>query len=361
MIYDSEDEEERLSPINSPVQGGLADINLLLVSEDGEEQRGEEPPSDSRSTDPEFFKQIYDQHNAMAAVISDTLGDKASSDKQKISEPKAKENSSSITDPTRKSAKKTAMGHQIDAKDFSGSTQVTTPSAPSAKRQDVYDFALSDEEGGPAETSAPRVMPKSGATLIGKRKRGQEKAAVINPPQLSARPRDPVQGGDDHESPRPARKKRKSAEQRTQRQVPDDVDLLVIPTTAEVKGSVEMHGREGLGSMVPDTFEMGVPGKEPPPASFFIAPPTRLTASQRQEYLQVSDSSEQASLPLPKPPQTQGQLPTNTASTIPYTTPSRYCSSVAPLPILENVDEHRSSNWATSSVRRTQLDHTQVS
>lgn len=366
MIYDSEDDEERFSPVNSPVPG--VGVDVLVEREDGEERRVEEPEqtSDSRSTDPEFFKQIYEQHNAVAHPISDSLEDKASSERQKNSERKAKTNSSSITDPALKSAKKSAMG-KTDAMDFADSTQVTTPSAPSAKQQDVYDFTLSDEEGGLAETSVSRVKRQNTATLVGKRKRGQEEAADSKPPQLSTASRDAVQGEED-EVPRSTRKKRKSAGQQTQRSIPDDVDLLVIPTTAEVDESGETHAHDRMGSLVPDTFRMGASSKEPPPASFFIAPPTRLTASQKQEYLPIGDSSEldreadfqQASLPAPKLPQTQGQLPANTASTIPYTTPSRYCSSVVPLPILENIDENPSSNSAASSVRRTQLDRTQV-
>lgn len=408
VVYDSEDEDEGFSPVNSPVnspgKGGAEEV--MLTAEGGDEGqdrargRMEEPTSDSRSTDPEFFKQIYEaqlQQNTPSEIIPDTEEtaprQPGSSGKQKSSDPKTKDNSSSITDPTMKSAKKRAVGRG-DAKDLASLTQVTTPSAASAKQKDVYDFPLSDDESMPPGPAISRTLSKKAVAAKGKRRREQpadlEKTATTSsPPRLSAKtrgssPSHAIQIEDDASSPpQPVRKRRKSAARRQdQRNMPDDVDLLVIPTTAEMDNLPprpdDERDNEGVigetGSLaVTDTLEMMLPppSREPPPASFVIAPLNRLSASQKQEYLRVSGCSEldgredeeeegkdqredPPSLPPPRPVHTQDNLPPNTDSTILYTTPSRYCPSAPPLPLVS------SSHPATSSERRVHVDAAQV-
>lgn len=361
VIYDSEDEHEDFDLGDSGTAAAAA-------APDCDERQVNEPTSDSRSTDPEFFRQFYEnQQNALVQFIPDTGRDTevttASPDRQKSSDPKAKNNSSSITDPTLKSAKKRALS-RVARTDFANSTQVTTPEAPSAKQRDVYDFILSDdEEGAPAEPAVPNKT-KRAVTAETKRKRGRPAAAgadaatEASPQQLPASVQEP---DDEDEPPRPARKKRKSSLLKNQCEVPSDVDLLVIPTTRNMEEPDETREDDNdPASEVQDTFE----GQQPPSASFYIAPPHNLTSSQKQEYLRVSGCSEldgeEAAQPQPSPPppkpQTQGQRSTNTESTIAYTTPSRYCSSAAPLPILDNVDD-----LATSSVKQqvssTMLSH----
>lgn len=386
VVYDSEDEDEGFSPVNSPAKGG--EPAVVLTTDDDDKAGGaghvDELTSDSRSTDPEFFKSIYEHQQRQQDATAETFpvppgpGQQRSSDKQKSSDPKAKDNSSSITDPTLKSARKRAMG-RVDAKDFASLTQVTTPSAPSAKQKDVYDFPLSDEEGVPRGEPAflrmrARKTRNKEESTQGKRKREQRPAdpedalTTSSPSQPLTRargscPSHAIQIEDDS-SPRPAKKKRNRIQRQDQRQAPDDVDLLVIPTTAEMEDPLTetYAGINDQGSVVRDTFDMPPPSIDPPPASFFIAPPARLSASQKQEYLPVSGSSElddvegrqEPSLPPPKPPQTQGELPPNTDSTILYTTPSRYCPSAPPLPLVS------SPHLASSSARKTQLGATHV-
>lgn len=422
VIYDSEDEDEGFSPLNSPLNGpvrdGAPDIDVSMTEAEAEAEtetegaarsRGslKEPTSGSHSTDPDFFKQIYEaqlQQDATAETIPDTAGvgnsstlgsGKDNKDKQAISistsKIQAKNNSSSITDPTLKSAKKRATA-KIHAKDFASS--VTTPSAPSAKQKDVYDFSLSDEERTPAKPAVPRSKAKKAAAALapaptkGKRERGRAQAAdpdetataISSPPRLSTRTRGSSSNQaiqiEDDESPRPARKKRKGTRHQHQHQhqdqgdMLDDVDLLVIPTTAEMddppdhltSSQKQEYLRVSGYSEVPDTLNVPPPSRELPPASFFIAPPDYLTSSQKQEYLRVSgyseldseENREQPSLPSPKIPQTQGQQPQNTDSTIPYTTPSRYCPSAPFLPMLS------SPHLPTPSDGRTQMDVAQV-
>lgn len=391
IIYDSEDEDGGFSPISSPAKDNAP--NVALTTEGGDGRQAEEPNSDLRSTDPEFFKQIYEEQQRVTRD-KEVQREKDALGKQRNLYPEAKDNSSSLTDPTApRSSKKKTKGKLIPAS-FADMTQVTTPDTPLTKRKDVYDFDFSDEEGTSGKT--PITKKNSKATrLNGKCKTRTAGTAVegathSSPPQLSTK----TQGSSvnhpipiEDESP-PTRKKRKSGSKQPQYLVPDDMDLLVVPTTAETdQGFAEMHEEsDDLGTVVHDTFETREVTKGLSPASFFIAPPTRFTASQKQEYERLSGSSEldreenaagqkdsylqitgdfgldkyddevQASLPVPKP-QTQGQRSTNTESTIPYTTPSRYCSSAAPLGIPE---DHIVSELDPSSERRTHLDRMQV-
>lgn len=370
VIYDSEEEDEGLSPLNSPAKTDAAHV-VTTVEDDKEEAGVGHQIGDSTSTDPDLFKRIYEeQQKAVQASVPDSRRDieaqNVSSDKLKSLDSRAKNNSSSITDPTLKSLKKTTRA-KIDTEVFENTTQVTTPSAPSAKQRDVYDFSLSDEEGAPA-----RPVSKTG--------RGQHAnlapavaTAMSSPPLLSTSNQIPQD--QDEESPRPRRTKRNKAREQISRQTPEDVDLLVIPPTANMSGppdetSVSHHGL-GLGSVVHDTYESHMASHGCPPASFFIDPPDLLTSSQKQEYLRISGYSElereednqPASLPVPRTAQAQaqGQRSTDTSvSTIAYTTPSRFASSIAPLPILETFDD-RSSNVATSSGGRTEVEKTHVS
>lgn len=369
VIYDSEDDGDGFSPLNSPVKGHASQVQVT-AEHDNEGQTLENHTEDSRSTDPDFFKRIYEeQQKAMADSVPDsvrdTQGQDGSSDKRKSPDSRAK-NSSSITDPTLKSVKKSAS-RKINANDFENVTQVTTPSAPSAKPKDVYDFSLSDEEGADESPalSQKKVSPKGARTAI-KRKRDQTGNSVLVP-ATGPRSSPPQVSTSNLVSPSLPTKKRKVARDQSMRLVPDDVDLLAIPTSQNMS---EPHNEmnvehDGLDSTVPDTHITQAASHAHPPASFFIAPVT-LTASQKNEYLRVGgDSSEidgeddqQQMTVLPDP--RIGQRSTNTSeSTIAYTTPSRFASSIEPLPIL-GASDGPSSNAAISSGRKTQVDKPHV-
>ncbi|KAF3766533.1 hypothetical protein M406DRAFT_330340 [Cryphonectria parasitica EP155] len=344
VIVDSEDEDEGFSPDHSPSKSLTADDFTGLA--DGNEKPGDEPTSDSRSTDPEFFKRFYEnQQKAKDQIVPDTAQDAEGSKGSSLRQDK--NNSSSITDPTMRKTRKGRLG-RADSREFADLTQVTTPDAPSARQRDVYDFTISDEEGEPLESAGPS----------GKRKRrlAEDTTAEFSPLQLSTR----TQASDGQDRPSRAKKKRKSAARHeTQSDIPDAIDLLAVPTNADMDGIELRDSNNPPGSTVPNTLEDLSASRMLPPTSFFIDPPSRLTASQKQEYLPVSSHSElsgeeahqQPSLPQPNPA-TQDQRSTNTDATIAYTTPSRYCSSAAPLPmpILDDM--------ATSSPTRAQMYRT---
>lgn len=413
VIYDSEEDDNGLSPINSPARGNNDDD--LLRPENNEPQRTGKPLGDSGSTDPEFFKKLYEeQQNPSTEWVLDAM---RSPEGQKSFHALAKDNSSSITDPTLKSAKKKALG-EFKPKDLANLTQVTTPSAPVAKQRDVYDFSVSDEDEEGAPTAAPVTRLKKTRPTV-KRRMGKfdpsDGPAAIFTPELSTNNH---ALDEEDESPRPLRKKRKSAAQEIHsRHVHDEVDLLTMPSTAEMSQPTNESNvaYDGADAVLPGTVDVQRASDQNPPASFFIDPPHTLTSTQKQEYLRVSGCSEldreehlappdaltssqnredlraigydepnqethspppnifrfgqkevsmqamdafehgggeydqQDTLPAPE---THAVLPTNgSLSTVAYPTPSRYKSSIPPLPILDGL-ESRSSDVASSSSRR---------
>lgn len=369
MVYDSEEEDDGFSPLNSPIKGYTSEVGLT-AEHNHEGQTVETHMEGSRSTDPDFFKRIYEEQqkamtDSVPNSVRDTQAQDGFSDKRKSSDTRAK-NSSSITDPTLKSAeKKTA---QTDAKDFDKLTQITTPSALGAKPKDVYDFSLSDEEEADEGSAMlkEKVSPKR-ATLSSKSKRKRDQSANPVAPATGSRSSPPQVSISSFDSPGLPTKKRKVARDQSMRLVPDDVDLLsTSQNMSEAYDELNVeHG--GFDSIVPGTHVAQTGSHAHPPASYFIAPPVTLTSSQKKEYLRVSDSEfdreddredQHQMIGLPEP--NAGQRSTNASlSTIAYTTPSRFASSVEPLPILGPSDGP-SSNAATSSGRRIQVDKRHV-
>lgn len=373
VVYDSEDEDAELSPINSPFK---ADVASLGVAMGGERDTRVSPQqglraSGARSTDPDVFRKVYDEHqNVGTDLIQDSVRDSngimGSSDRQKGLARSAKDNLSSLTEPTLRSARK--KGKNVDRLEFDDFTQVTTPrhDAPAGLRRDVYDFPSSEEEEDTAETTS--AGGKKGATMIyGKRKREQTvtpaEAAVSSSPAQSPSQVDGLvltHTHDNDESPRLPRKKRKVGATQNLSQIAEDVDLLVIPRTADMNESPANRGvgSQNPGSIIPDTFKEEQSTIEHPPASFFIAPLSRLTASQKQEFVPISGSSENEregtrEAPLLEPRAwTQDQTFRSSEATIAYPTPSRYRSSAHNLPDLQETGVRGSSSTSSSSRKR---------
>ncbi|ROV92606.1 hypothetical protein VMCG_08962 [Cytospora schulzeri] len=368
VIYDSEDEDAGFSPLNSPARYDALEGDAVSATE-----QPQQSINDTRSTDPDFFRKVYDEQQSVAAeVIPDSArdgnGNTDSSGVQKSSGRNAKDNSSSLTDPTSKSAKK---GSRLEKGDFASLTQVTTPraDAPAGLRRDVYDFPTSGDEGDGAETKSAKGKAKA-TKIFSKRKRGEVAAIPAESAGRSSPARSPSQdGGPMHthprgedELPRPTKRMRKSGTQQSLAQIPEDVDLLVIPRTADMEESPAKtrESNEDLGSIVPDTLKEDQSTIEHPPASFFIAPPSRLTASQKQEYVRISGSSDHDdSLPT-LPAQTQDQQIRSSEATIPYTTPSRYCVSTPRFSDPQEPGDRGSSGTTTSSRKRANISRTEA-
>lgn len=378
VINDSEDEDAGFSPVNSPVKDRV-DTTVGAIAPEGDarvELQLAISTTDQRSTDPEFFQKIYEEQQHVPESARNNRVEGISSDKQKSSDPNAK-NSSSITDPTLKDSKK-KLKTAVDSKDFASLTQVTTPrkDGSSGSRMDVYEFPSSDGEGGSTRSKTKLRTTKT----YGKRKRGQTAIPGAAIPSSSpAHPSASIQGlslthtQDEGEAfPKPARKKRGSGTQKALDGLDEGVDLLVVPRTAETSQSPAQpqEGNEGQDVAVPDTLNQPQDTANHAPASFFIAPPNHLTVSQKQEYLPMSGSSEhdgrgsrEDALPLPQP-ETQAQRLRSSEATIAYTTPSRYCSSAPGFPELPEDDGRNSSGLTTSingKAQRSTVDYTAVS
>lgn len=339
VIYDSEEDDEGFSPVRSPA---VADDGPAFMVGNSASDSGPSlgAASDSRSTDPELFKQLYEAQSRRPA-------ESFAADMQT-------RNSSSLTDPTMRKGAKRATHPKMDGNDFAALTHVTTPSAPSisitSAKKDVYDFRLSDEEEESSHQAYARpAKTRTAATTSTKRKAAEPTA------QPKKKSKSDLQPGEHHP---PCDDE-------------DDIDLLVIPTTSEMDAqSLEAVRGDASSSVVPDTSNMDRACGGQRPTSFFIAPPNELTTSQKQEYLRVSDGSElgrgeqepgsdpnpsqqrewrrlhgfsqssrderhqESCLPPQKVMHTQVHDPPNTESTIPYTTPSRYCSSAVLLPVV---------------------------
>jgi hypothetical protein len=371
VINDSEDEDTGFSPINSPVKDrvGGPDGAVALGTDAELELQPADSTIDQRSTDPEFFQKIYEEQQHFPESARNNRAEGISSDKQKSSDPSAK-NSSSITDPSLKDSNKakTAVG----AREFASLTQVTTPRH---NASDVYDFPSSD---GGGDGARPKTKSRTTKTY-GKRKRGQTAASGAavpssSPPHPSASNQLSLTHMQDAgvAVPKSARKRRRNKIQKTPNDLDEDVDLLVVPRTAETVQSPAQpqEGDEGRDAVIPDTLIEPQDTAHHMPASFFIAPPNRLTLSQRQEYLRVSGSPQQDehasrgnASPLPQP-ETQAQKLRSSEATIAYTTPSRYCSSAPGFPELPE-DNDRNNSGSTSSnsrkARKSTVEYTGVS
>ncbi|KAI7774219.1 hypothetical protein LA080_009063 [Diaporthe eres] len=367
VINDSEDEDAGFSPINSPVKDRVDTTvgAIALEGDTGVELPLADSTIDQRSTDPEFFHRIYEEQQHVPEAARNDRVEGISSDKQKSSDPNAK-NSSSITDPTRKDSRKKPKT-AVDARDFASLTQVTTPrkDGSSGSRMDVYEFPSSDGEGGSARPNTNSRTTKT----YGKRKRGQTGISGADIPSSPAHPSASKQGlslthtRDEEEAlPKPARKKRGSGTQKALDSLDEDVNLLVVPRTAETNQSPSQpqDSNEGQDVVVPDSLNQPQDTANQAAASFFIAPPNHLTVSQKQEYLPMSGSSEhddhtsrENALPLPHP-ETQAQRLRSSEATIAYTTPSRYCSSAPGFPELPEDDGRNSSVLTTSISRKAQ-------
>lgn len=364
VINDSEDEDAGFSPINSPVKDRIAAPDGTIAV--GVNAELELQPADSiidqRSTDPEFFQKIYDEQQHFSELARNNRVEGISSDKQKSSDPSAK-NSSSITDPTLKDSNKAKTA--VNARDFANLTQVTTPRH---HTPNVYDFPSSD---GEADSARPRTKSRTAKTY-GKRKRGQTATPGAAVPSSS--PEHPSAGNqlsltqiqDEEDAlPKSARKRRRGANEKGLDGHDEEIDSLVIPRTAEtVQFPAQSHGEnQGQDAVVPDTLNEPQENANRMPASFFIAPPNRLTVSQKQEYLRMSGSSEQdehASRGNASPlhqPETQAQKLRSSEATIAYTTPSRYCSSAPGFPELSG-DNVRNDSRSTTSTGRKALNST---
>ncbi|KAK4453740.1 hypothetical protein QBC34DRAFT_394926 [Podospora aff. communis PSN243] len=325
-ILDSEDDGSDFSPIKEAFDGSPFHINgNALDAENPEQPRAEEPHEDNaatttsslKSTDPSFFQRVYEEQRAAAAAGNVSyLGPAPEADmslSQPRSQPKGSSSLTSITDPGTASRKltKSKDAQKKDVIDLT-LTQVTTPRREIASKEvDPWDVPSS-----PETKSASHQLK-----TYGRRKRTNQQPKSSQPgqdPYVFPSMADP--------SPAQTTRKTRGMQSPLPTLGSDSSPVMLIPQTEENGSSQRRSSRKkrpsfrsmGSDSLIPDT-------------GLYIAP-SALTASQKQQYEVVALSSDprqdtlEPALPVLSAGEQQLQK-SSMATTIAYSTPSRFASS----------------------------------
>lgn len=353
-ILDSDEEDDDFSPVKA-----LADPPRLEESNDHEHDSFGTPRTRrAESTDPSFFRNVYDeQHVAAIAPQSASSVTALSSEEVSTLSPNLpptlghtngqhdRSHLSSITDPVPASRRR----HQkLEMKEVVDLTQVTTPGRPTPSvPTDIWDFPASPDAGD-VTTSSSVAHPASTKKKITiklkktetKRKRGLS-SSIQSPDQISTKPGHASSGllpaqsvsGTQVEQlsdvglPGSRQKRRRMSSTGQQAPSSQEVDLVVIPKSEDkVTSDINYVTPTGNStSIVEDSSKTR-------PISLLVVPSTTLTASQKDEYKFVSLSSEadqnHEPFSLLNPiGQTEDLHKSSGSATIKYPTPIEFASS----------------------------------
>jgi hypothetical protein len=324
-ILDSEDEGSEFSPVKAAFNGSPSHINSDALEAENPVQPRAKPQEDTaitasslKSTDPSFFQRVYKEQRAAAAAASNISypGSAPEADmslSQPPLQPKGSSSLTPITDPgtaTRKS-KRSKDAPKKDVIDLT-LTQVTTPRKEVASREvDPWDVPSSPET----------KLASHELKTYGRRKRTNQQSKSSQPgPNLYDFPStaDP--------SPAQATQRMRGMQSPLPTLGAYSSPVMLIPQTEENASSGRKSSRKkrsssrsmGFDSLIPDT-------------GLYIAP-SALTASQKQQYEVVALSSDprQDTLEPALPVLPTGDLQlqkSSMATTIAYSTPSRFASS----------------------------------
>ena len=363
-ILDSDDEDEALSPLKSPISHDPSAFTVDAV---------EEPkPKSLRSTDPDFVEAVYGGQIVNVAIESHAIpipavvGEEESTGGRPF-DPKAP-SPLSLTD---------SVADQ-ESRDIGGSHQLpdileTTASGsnPSIAVQDAWDVPSTADamrQGGrDAGPSSSRKKPNlAKAKAYGKRKRGQQSSPAFWEDARDAKEASPVhaatpwlaQGSlgqadeDEDKSPVSSRKRRKRNVEDSILEV-QGVDLVTAP---EIGDAGDIATLDCTGSGTP----YNTAPVEAQPVLEVSLSQNRMTMSQRKQFRPVT-SSEEFYLGGQRLPPMDGdlQLPeghhrssaAETRSTIAYTTPSEFASSKRHR-VDEDAGQAETQSAATATSRR---------
>ena len=329
VIQDSDDEDGGFSPVKSDHASPIYTV----------EGAPDAPTaSASRSTDPEYFENVYAEQKhrvALGADIESLNGERAGIDfveessirPNSMRDDDKGNHSSSITDPVVASRRKKISS----AKDFESITQITTPGKKFSASVDPY--AIPSSSPGEDDNG---VRPKNTKTYS-KRKKSQRLTPAHK--SLQSVEQGHATGGYEYDDPStgPAKRRKISEPNFNIRLATDDVDLVLVPRTeyANTSSAAGLPGKESSGSVVYDTMKTESEGAvEPSGASFYIAQ-NQLSASQKRQYQPIICSSDhgaegQGKARLTKSTAYQIEQRSSDDATIAYTTPSGFGSSDAP-------------------------------
>lgn len=350
VILDSDEEDDDFSP-------GKPLVAPPTHQESNAPENGDlETPRTRRaeSTDPSFFRNVYDDHHVAArahesssslvAAVSNelvsTLSPKPPLTLSHINGQPDTSHLSSITDPvlaSRRKQKKSDMNAVVDL------TQVTTPGRPTPSvPKDIWDLPSSPEvETGAATSSTGQTASiTKKITIKLKKSEAKRKSAPSSSVQLPADSSSvPGQTPSRHvtalsitqaallSSSEPVLKRRRISSSGEAPPHSGDVDLLVVPRSEDktLPDKIYTTPTGNSSSIVKNSLE-------PRSISLQVVPSTTLTASQKDEYRFVSLSSDgdrnNDLLALPAAfGQTDDLHKSSGSATIKYPTPSEYASS----------------------------------
>ncbi|KAM0428652.1 hypothetical protein ACHAPT_007016 [Fusarium lateritium] len=295
IILDSDDDEDHGY---SPPRGPRAPISPA-GAEAGTTHSSGRVSRATTSTDPSFFRNIYDEQNdAARTYVPEGTNRSYDQDRLSSSEMTApapfKRTITGLVEPSslasvtdRKSTKgqKVPYGNTPDEW-----TQTSTPGrkkAPTAVMDDPWDVPSSPE----AEQSRPATKIRIKRREPQKSLESTSRATRDLPDTNSGRNLEPVHEGLDI-SPSGRRKRRKIEQPEASLQGSNEVDLVTIPFSNDNEGGRESQP-EPTPSMLPPTLPVD------DDVSFYIAPKP-LTEAQKMEYESVHlPSSDSQNQPLP--------------------------------------------------------------
>lgn len=344
-MLDSDDDDDDFSPVKHPVapppldgQDGNHNGNTSL-----------ETPRNRRaeSTDPSFFRNVYEDQRvaadaqqstssvaALSSELVSTTWPNPPHDLSHVNVQNDLSHLSSISDPV--SASRRRQGRS-DMKEVADLTQVTTPGRPTPKvPADIWDFPASPE---PETAGAGSNVTQTGTTkkpITIKLKKTDTKrenalnSSIRSPETHRSSDLQPVlsvtqaEGSSDANLVEPPQKRRRISSSRQHAPNSQEVDLLTIPRSEDKPARDDNHVTPtgNSSSVVEDSLK----GRK---KSLLVVPSTTMTASQKDEYRFISLSSEaDRSHDLPNVfEQTDDLQKSSGSATIKYPTPIEYASS----------------------------------
>ncbi|OIW27183.1 hypothetical protein CONLIGDRAFT_416898 [Coniochaeta ligniaria NRRL 30616] len=310
-ILDSDEEDDDFSPVKDAVAPPLLDQDI------GHESDSLETPRNRRaeSTDPSFFRNVYDDHNVAANAQQSTSSIAAlSSELVSTLSPNPPLNLghfnehdpshlSSITDPVPASRRRHKQSEMKEVVDL---TQVTTPGRPTPSvPTDIWDFPASPDADASAVSSSVNQTASTKKKITIKLKKAETKrksglsSSIQSPEEISSRLEHPssvllpalsvtqAEQTSDAVSPGPRHKRRRISSSGQRAPNSQEVDLLIIPQSEDklASGNNYVTPTGNPSSIVEDSLK-------PRSTSLMVVPITTLTASQKDEYTFVSLSSE---------------------------------------------------------------------
>lgn len=337
-VLDSDDEDADFSPVKHPVAPPLADDQ----NDNGNNNLGTPRNRRAESTDPSFFRNVYeDQHvaadarqstSSVAALSSELVSTSPANPQHDLNHVNVQDESShlsSITDPVPASRRRQRRSGVKEVLDL---TQVTTPGRPTPKMPaDIWDFPASPEANiaGASSSASHAGSAKKPITIKLKKQETKRKStlssSIQSPGPQPALSVTQAEQTSDASPVEPRQKRRRISSSGRPGPSIQEVNLLNIPRSEDnpARDNNNTTPPGNSSSVVEDSLKART-------TSLLVVPSTTMTTSQKDEYRFVSLSSEADR--SHEPPHAFGQSDddlhkSSGSATIKYPTPIEYASS----------------------------------